>query len=333
MLSILFATILIFSLTLALPALASGNDETPEERATRVAEEKRINKVLEERADLIDKTSRALNKYDDALDSALAGEEALVAAQKKLAKQNESALNVFAEQFVKKEKILEIESGRTVELANQRDALKEFLEDEERVSELTEDQKQKLEENLGLLEDRIDIQKDIIIGLEDEIDILEDQANAVEGITKTWTSGITKITGLGAKWQDSMSGGLAQSIMQADDFSAVLDDIGKSLHNQLAPANLFFSLLDKVAESTIDMAIQADAAYASFNRVTGAGGELDDIVRVRDARERLRRRDVAHRGRRRRAHRHRERHRRRRMASHREGERRRQHAALHGRPT
>jgi len=57
-----------------------------------------------------------------------------------------------------------------------------------------------------------------------------------------------------------------------------LMDLEKAVKDTFTPINILQSTIAKMEESTVDMVRRTDAAFASFNRVTAAGGSLNQVM-------------------------------------------------------
>ena len=97
----------------------------------------------------------------------------------------------------------------------------------------------------------------------------------IEGATAGF---LHRYTSLSAKFEDTLLGSISTRIEAMGSIEDALGAVGNQLSKQLEPANVFGSLLDSIVASTKLMVLQADSAFASFDKTTGAVNEYDDII-------------------------------------------------------
>ena len=108
--------------------------------------------------------------------------------------------------------------------------------------------------------------------------LAEKRAEAEEELSDATASSLTRFTGLASSFEKTMLGALTKSVEKAGGLTNAFNIMGRQLVTQLSPANLFAGTLEKVAESTKAMVLQADSAFSSFRRATGGGAEFDDVM-------------------------------------------------------
>jgi len=288
------AAILTFFLILGIPAFASEDTEAQAERLRKLKEETKgvqesLNKLEGEyndelsktinkakiRADQIAKTNKQRKKDNEELltqrEEELAAENAIYGAQKARLDTFKALHAAATRQAATAERALEtiqkeIDAGNLAEKQGLAELgiKKAQLEAAKQQAKLAKDQADGLEGTVAASEKRVD-----------------DQEKVVEG-EKLIMNGVASLggafLGLGARVEDSILFKLKDAYGQLGGLGGSLEAIGMQLDKTLDPMNIAASVFSKVFQSTINMALAADTAYASFNRTTGAAGSLDDVI-------------------------------------------------------
>ncbi len=168
------------------------------------------------------------------------------------------------------------------------DAQKALNEEAQGLSDEMTTLQEILDENLDLTEQ----QKDEIFArkkaLEDEITILAEQNRILarrrsqEDASKDYADGILQTFFGITKNQHAFVGQLQESVKGGKSLGGALADVGKrtldDVKSGLKFQNIAASMASKIIESTVKMVIDTDAALASFNQMTAAGGELNEMI-------------------------------------------------------
>lgn len=84
------------------------------------------------------------------------------------------------------------------------------------------------------------------------------------------------VTGIGEQWKETVLGSIIEAKAAGVSFSDMMLDAGAGFKNMAA--NFAPSMLMKVAESTIKVALAQDAATAEFAKATGTGDKYFDTI-------------------------------------------------------
>ncbi len=96
---------------------------------------------------------------------------------------------------------------------------------------------------------------------------------ATEAQTKNWAK---ILTGVGDQWKDTFIGGFVKSSQTLDGLGQRMTRFKGQLKDTFTLANILGSALQRVAQSTLALAKEQDAAIASFNKATSTMGEYAD---------------------------------------------------------
>ena len=99
--------------------------------------------------------------------------------------------------------------------------------------------------------------------------------------TETETKNLVKaLTGVGDQWKETFAGGFITAALDGtESLTDKMNMFKESLKETLSPANMLGSLLMKVAQSSLKLALEQDAAYAAFNKTTSSMGEYNEMIR------------------------------------------------------
>lgn len=287
------AAILTFLFVLGIPAFASNDPATAERllrlRRQAAEQQKRLNKLQED-----------FNKeFSKTLDLGEIGRKAVEEVNKQRRKDNEDILSQRGEELAKESAIHEAQRARLetfkdqLELANFREEQAnrelEAIRAAIAANEITGQQADRLlATNEAILAaasqvrqsitNQIDPLKTSVEETEQRVDNAEAAYKAEEQILDSVAALGGAFAGLGARVEDSLLFKLKDAYDTLGGFGPSLEVIGQQLDSSLDPMNIAASVFSKVGQSTIQMALAADTAFASFNRTTGAAGQLDDVI-------------------------------------------------------
>jgi len=99
--------------------------------------------------------------------------------------------------------------------------------------------------------------------------------------TETETKNLIKtLTGVGDQWKQTFAGGFITAALDGtESLTDKMNMFKESLKETLSPANMLGSLLMKVAQTSLKLALEQDAAYAAFNKTTSSMGEYNEMIR------------------------------------------------------
>jgi len=99
--------------------------------------------------------------------------------------------------------------------------------------------------------------------------------------TETETKTLLKtLTGVGDQWKQTFAGGFITAALDGtESLTDKMNMFKESLKETLSPANMLGSLLMKVAQTSLKLALEQDAAYAAFNKTTSSMGEYNEMIR------------------------------------------------------
>lgn len=101
-------------------------------------------------------------------------------------------------------------------------------------------------------------------------EVAQNAANANDGLKKQTKSLLKTLTGVSSETK-SFTG----SLLEAKN---PMLSLGAAIKETFTPSNIFNSVTAKMEESTVRMVKRTDEAFASFNRLTGAGGSLNQTM-------------------------------------------------------
>ena len=275
MLSVLFA-VLIFSLILGIPALASEDDPKKIEEANKhrqlAAELRRqaiedAKKLAERLADVEklmgEQFSIEQKLADLRTDRIAAGEKELTQREQEIEREKER-YRIQSKIADKARENFKLAQEEQAQLLARGDATDEELLKAGALLELAQRQRleaEKLEQHHA-----------------DGLGTMAKYERGAKSIHAGTASTVTSLTGLASEFEKTMLGAMHAAIDDVGGITAALGEVGKQLAKQFDPANLFASTLDKVIESTKAMVLATDDAFSSFRRTTGAGAEFDDVM-------------------------------------------------------
>ena len=165
------------------------------------------------------------------------------------------------------EKLNDEAKGLTEEMTT----LQEILDENK---DLTEEQKKEIIERKKEIEGEINLLIEQNRLLQNRKDLEDGLKDTADGYLKTFF-GITKE-------QSGMVGHLQKAQKEGLSFGSSLRQVGKGLLDNVSSgltlSNALFSFAGKIQESTIAMVVNTDEALANFNKMTTAGGKLNDII-------------------------------------------------------
>ena len=99
--------------------------------------------------------------------------------------------------------------------------------------------------------------------------------------TETQTKNLVKLlTGVGDQWKETFVGGFMTAALDGtESLTDKMNMFKKSLIETLSPANILGSLLMRVAQSSLKLALEQDSAFAAFNKTTSSMGEYNEMIR------------------------------------------------------
>ena len=259
-------TILLLALFLGMPAFASVLDEG--DRKKIVAD---LLKGLKDSDLELEAEVEVHANYEDAIKS-LGGYKAAVDAVNKALKEGvpeaqaraqaakDSAEFGAGEQTLQEERLVMAKATAKLQKAQLKDA-KALLEyakssgDEERVNQA------------GRLVEKMEA---LVASGKAHVKNQEKSVKASQRARDSLSGFITGFTGLASSFEETMLGSIVETAKGLGDLESWISTIGGTLADQLSPANMFASVLDKVVESTKMMIVAVDQAFASFEQSTGA---------------------------------------------------------------
>ena len=259
MLSILLA-ILIFSILLGIPALAS---EEHDDDAATLNIKKEIQKVVENIA-RSNRDSVELQKEYLTLTSQLNDEESRTANLKY------DILQLERKRIENGEKEL---SQAEKQLFIDRDNLKQtekLIQLQEQILKAGGEGAAQAAEKLTKLQEIARTQADNAANSQKAVDAQKEIGDAV-------ASAGAKFFGLRRSAEGSLESIIFNTIA-SKDFGGALAALGQQMAETFGPMNLMVSIREKVVESTVKMVFATDSAISSFRRATGAGEEFNSVL-------------------------------------------------------
>jgi len=268
-------TLLIFATLLGIPALASAGHEDEERKAAAKERGLKADEEAEKLAKTLDRLSKsALDRLNEQL-----------AAYRDF--NNEQKRTVVEAELLNELRLKQISAGKDLLTQEQ-----EKLAIERDRYEVAESQAAAAERNLEKLKETKDVTDEQLAAAQNLVDLTrkqqeeqakalglaEQRAEAEEELSDATAGSLTRFTGLASSFEKTMLGALTKSVEKAGGLTNAFNIMGKQVALQLSPANLFAGALEKVAESTKAMVLQADSAFSSFRRATGGGAEFDDVM-------------------------------------------------------
>jgi hypothetical protein len=201
------------------------------------------------------KTNKELDKTKDKLDDVA------------------DATKIWAEQFSRGQgyldKIIEGLKQEIIELKKQEAVAAEvyaraelYLQIQDKTLEMERQQLEYKRRFENMSKDEVLRQQKILANKERDLEI----ARKLEGTTKSL---FQTTTGISDAWENSVWGGF----VGAGEHGAAA--IQKAFQDTIQPANMLGSTIMKVQESTAMMVMEADNAFSSLNKMTGAAGAYD----------------------------------------------------------
>ena len=115
---------------------------------------------------------------------------------------------------------------------------------------------------------------------EAELERKREAARSIEA-TEAQTKNLVKLLtrGVGDQWKETFAGGFMVAALDGtESLTNKMQVFRDSLIESLSPANLLGSLLMKVGQATLKLALEQDAAIAAFNKSTSSMGEYNDQI-------------------------------------------------------
>lgn len=173
----------------------------------------------------------------------------------------------------------------TEELNKLKEGSKKYVKVEEEIADVRKRGEDLKLENLRLSKletlakgGLIDLLKEDLKLKEQQIELEEDRIdNLVQTESKTQDL-ITATTGINESWKQGLVGQLAQA-HSLGQLNTALATAYETTKRTITPANVFGTLMSKVAESTVAVAFAQDNARASMMQSTGAGIEYAKVIR------------------------------------------------------
>ena len=102
--------------------------------------------------------------------------------------------------------------------------------------------------------------------------------------TEKFVGGLAGKLGIASKFSETTAGGMADMALNLAQSGKAGEILSKSLATTFNPLNLAASLLEKIVESIMLVAIGADKAASNFQRATGFSGEIQgDLIAISQA--------------------------------------------------
>ncbi len=102
--------------------------------------------------------------------------------------------------------------------------------------------------------------------------------------TEKFVGGLAGKLGIASKFSETAAGGMADMALNLAQSGKAGEILSKSLATTFHPLNLAASLLEKIVESIMLVAIGADKAASNFQRATGFSGEIQgDLIAISQA--------------------------------------------------
>ena len=259
MLSILLA-ILIFSILLGIPALAS---EEHDDDAATLNVKREIQKVVENIA-RSNRDSVELQKEYLTLINQLNDEESRTANLKY------DILQLERKRIENGEKEL---SQAEKQLFINRDNLKQtekLIQLQEQILKAGGEGAAEAAKELAELQKIARTQADVAANSQKAVDAQKEIGDAV-------ASAGAKFFGLRKSAEGSLESIIFNTIA-SKDFGGALAALGQQMAETFGPMNLMVSVREKVVESTVKMVFATDSAISSFRRATGAGEEFNSVL-------------------------------------------------------
>ena len=115
--------------------------------------------------------------------------------------------------------------------------------------------------------------------LKNNLKILDEQNSAIENFEFHMGSIASRFTGVSGNAR-TLAGSVFKMAVSGGSFREGMKGVLANLKNTLTPANIMVSLIDKVVETTIALAIEQERVIANFNKATGAAGKFDSQIRT-----------------------------------------------------
>lgn len=145
-----------------------------------------------------------------------------------------------------------------------------------RSGDLNEEQLAVLEAGLVAEEKALQKLRESVAEREKSRDIAREQVAALDRLSDS-TNNTLGMLGLSATaWDNSIFAGILGE--GGTGMAAGFDALASTIGAALSPANLFAQLMTDIFHSTIQMVGAMDKAIASFNKQTGAAGEMDAVM-------------------------------------------------------
>ena len=155
--------------------------------------------------------------------------------------------------------------GSKLELAKQRlTSLRQEILDNEKLNELSEDDKESLQLRLNMLQQNVQLEGARL----ENVQRSQKAATQLNDITSNYL-GI--LTGINDGYRDTLLGSMAEALMSAEGLEGAFQKMGESIKK--LPMKIFMNVLGEIEQQTIGMITNLFQAQADLTKATGLVGE------------------------------------------------------------